>query len=58
MLFKKYQKLSAVPPGNESSTGLGLSIVKKFVDAMHGQIWCDSELGKGTSFFVKFNLTS
>ncbi|PZR20005.1 MAG: hypothetical protein DI539_12235 [Flavobacterium psychrophilum] len=56
-LFKKYQKLSTVPTGNESSTGLGLSIVKKFVDAMHGQIWCVSELGKGASFFVKFNMT-
>ncbi len=55
-LFKKYQKLSAVPTGNESSTGLGLSIVKKFVDAMQAEIWCESELGNGTSFFVRFNL--
>ena len=57
-LFKKYQKLSAIPTGNESSTGLGLSIVKKFVDAMNGEIWCVSEVGKGTSFFVKFNLAT
>jgi signal transduction histidine kinase len=52
-LFGKYQKLSARPTGNEISTGLGLSIVKKFVDAMNGEIWCESELGKGASFFVK-----
>jgi signal transduction histidine kinase len=51
-LFGKYQKLSARPTGNESSTGLGLSIVKKFVEAMNGQIWCESELGAGASFFV------
>lgn len=56
-LFKKYQKLSATPTGNESSTGLGLSIVKKFVDVMNGKIWCESEIGKGASFFVQFNLT-
>jgi two-component system NtrC family sensor kinase len=55
-LFKKYQKLSAMPTSNESSTGLGLSIVKKFVDAMDGQIWCESEPGKGASFFVRFKL--
>jgi len=51
-LFGKYQKLSARPTGNEISTGLGLSIVKKFVEAMEGEIWCESELGKGASFFI------
>ena len=54
-LFKKYQKLSAKPTGNETSTGLGLSIVKKYVEKMDGEIWCESEQGKGASFFVKFN---
>ena len=54
-LFSKYQKLSARPTGNESSTGLGLSIVKKFTEAMNGQIWFESEVGQGASFFVKFN---
>lgn len=53
-LFGKYQKLSAKPTGDETSTGLGLSIVKKFVEAMGGQIWCESEAGKGASFFVSF----
>jgi signal transduction histidine kinase len=56
-LFSKYQKLSAKPTGTESSTGLGLSIVKKFTESMGGQIWCESEEGKGASFFVKFNKT-
>lgn len=55
-LFGKYQKLSARPTGNETSTGLGLSIVKKFVEAMNGRIWCESEAGKGASFFVSFPL--
>lgn len=54
MLFNKFQKLSAKPTDNEKSTGLGLSIVKKFVDAMEAEILCESELGKGTSFIVKF----
>jgi signal transduction histidine kinase len=53
-LFSKYQKLSARPTGNETSTGLGLSIVKKFVEAMEGKIWCESEFGEGASFFVSF----
>lgn len=54
MLFNKFQKLSAKPTDNEKSIGLGLSIVKKFVDAMEAEILCESELGKGTSFIVKF----
>ncbi|QSE96864.1 sensor histidine kinase [Fulvivirga lutea] len=53
-LFGKYQKLSAQPTGNETSTGLGLSIVKKYVEGMKGEIWCESEHGQGASFFVKF----
>lgn len=53
-LFTKFQKLSAKPTDNEQSTGLGLSIVKKFVDAMDADIRCESEVGKGTSFIIRF----
>ncbi|WP_422358861.1 tetratricopeptide repeat protein [Reichenbachiella sp.] len=55
-LFQKYQRLSAEPTAGEDSTGLGLSIVKKFVDAMKGGIWVESEVGRGASFFVAFEL--
>ena len=37
MLFRRYQKLSAQPTAGEKSTGIGLSIVKKYVEAMKGQ---------------------
>jgi signal transduction histidine kinase len=33
-LFGKFVRLSAQPTGGEHSTGLGLSIVKKLVEAM------------------------
>ncbi len=56
-LFGKYQKLSARPTGNESSSGLGLSIVKKFIEAMHGRIWCESEYGHGATFSVSLQRT-
>jgi PAS domain S-box-containing protein len=46
--FQSYTK-------SEHSTGLGLAIVKKVVDAYNGEIWIDSELGKGSTFFVKLN---
>jgi len=53
-LFGKYQKLSARPTAGEDSTGLGLSIVKKYVESMGGRVWCESTLGKGSSFFIAF----
>jgi ligand-binding sensor domain-containing protein/signal transduction histidine kinase len=55
-LFGKFAKLSAKPTGGEHSTGLGLSIVKKIVEAMHGQVWCESELGAGATFIVELPL--
>ena len=53
-LFEKFTRLSARPTGGEHSSGLGLSIVKKMVDAMNGRIWCESEHGKGAKFIVEF----
>jgi signal transduction histidine kinase len=52
-LFGKFARLSARPTAGEHSTGLGLSIVKKLVEAMHGRVWCESELGKGATFIVE-----
>jgi signal transduction histidine kinase/Tfp pilus assembly protein PilF len=52
-LFGKFARLSAKPTGGEHSTGLGLSIVKKLVEAMNGHVWCESELGKGAAFIVE-----
>ncbi|MFY7997995.1 MAG: ATP-binding protein [Candidatus Kapaibacteriota bacterium] len=56
-LFGKFARLSAQPTGGEHSTGLGLSIVKKMVETMNGRVWCESELGKGATFFVEFSRT-
>jgi signal transduction histidine kinase len=52
-LFGKFQRLSALPTGGEHSTGLGLSIVKKIVEAMNGKVWCESVLGEGATFIVE-----
>ncbi len=53
-LFGRFQRLSARPTGGESSTGLGLSIVKQLVELHHGKIWAEGEPGKGATFFVEF----
>ena len=53
-LFMQFQKLSAAPNAGESSIGLGLSIVKKYIEAMNGSIACESQLGIGTKFILSF----
>jgi len=53
-LFTRFSSLSAKPTAGESSTGLGLSIVKQYTDMLNGKVWCESEEGNGASFFVEF----
>ncbi len=55
-LFDKFTRLTPRPTGGEHSTGLGLFIVKKLVETMNGQVWCESEPGKGATFIVEFPL--
>jgi two-component system sensor histidine kinase/response regulator len=50
-LFGAFQRLSARPTGGEKSTGLGLSIVKKIVEAHDGVIDVISEPGTGSEFY-------
>jgi signal transduction histidine kinase len=52
-LFKKFARLSAQPTGGETSTGLGLSIVKKLVEQMNGNVWCENAHGSGAAFIVE-----
>lgn len=52
-LFGKFSRLSNKPTGNESSTGLGLYIVKKICKTMGGEVRCESEPGCGATFIVE-----
>jgi len=55
-LFGTFQKLSAAPTGGEKSTGLGLSIVKKIIEAHRGGIEVQSQVGSGSTFSFKIPL--
>lgn len=46
-IFKPFQKLE----NNTSSTGIGLSISKKIVNAYGGKMWLQSSIGIGTTFY-------
>lgn len=57
LIFEKYRKSDAKPTANESSSGLGLAIAKKFVEAMNGNIYSSNEPEKGAKFTVEFQTT-
>lgn len=49
--FQKIFEIFQTLEDNESSTGVGLSIVKKILDMYDGKIWLTSKEGVGTTFF-------
>lgn len=46
-IFKVFQSIGH----SKRSTGIGLSIVKKIIDLYQGNIWLDSVVGEGTTFY-------
>jgi signal transduction histidine kinase len=53
-IFQRFARLSSVPTGGESSTGLGLSIVKSLVEAHNGEVSAVSRgKNEGSTFIVK-----
>ncbi len=55
-IFDPFERVSSSTISRIEGTGLGMSIVKKLVDAMEGSIRIESELGAGTSVTVRIPL--
>ncbi len=56
ILFDRFTKASRRGTEGESTTGLGLSIVKRLVELHKGEIWVESQVENGTRFFIRLPL--
>lgn len=55
-LFKEFRQLNASTTRSQSGTGLGLTLVKRFVELHGGRVWVESRFGVGSTFSFTFPL--
>ncbi len=56
-LFEKFYRVKRRDVPSVSGTGLGLSIVKSIVERHGGEVWVDSELDEGSTFYISLPLS-
>lgn len=55
-IFQRFRQAHVMTFKDYGGTGLGLSIVKGLIESMNGRIWVESDLGKGSQFFIALPL--
>lgn len=56
-IFEPFYASSSHLTREEGGSGLGLSISKQFVELHKGQMWCESEVGKGSTFYFRLPIS-
>ncbi len=55
-LFEKFYRVKERGTENVKGVGLGLAIVKSIAERHGGRVWCDSQYGQGSTFFISLPL--
>ncbi len=55
-IFDRFYRGVQKSPGDLHGSGLGLAIVKSITESHGGQVWVESQLGKGSAFYMAFPL--
>ncbi len=57
-VFERFYKAEEALIAGLGETGIGLAVVKTLVEAHGGQVWIESEMGKGTTFHFTLPYTT
>jgi two-component system phosphate regulon sensor histidine kinase PhoR len=57
-IFEKFVRGDAAKRACIQGTGIGLSMVKEIVQAHHGRVTLQSEVGRGSTFIVELSLSA
>ncbi len=55
-MYQPFSRMTDSRINKIQGTGLGLAITKQMVDLMDGKIYCESEVGKGTTFRIEIDI--
>jgi signal transduction histidine kinase/GGDEF domain-containing protein len=56
-IFEKFHQVEGSLHRSVSGTGLGLAITKGLVETQHGEIWVESQIGKGSTFTFTLSIS-
>ena len=57
-LFSKFYRVDNADTRNIGGTGLGLALIKEFINAHGGRVWVESQQGKGSTFYFTLPLAA